>query len=80
MTQRPVGERYRLTLRTLPDDTPLAARLRYVLKWPLHAWGFRAERVEQLHHEAEGGAPPPITADQGQRSLHARWPSRYRLK
>jgi len=71
MSKHPAGERYRLTLRALPGDTPVAIRLRHVLKGLLRAWGFRCERVEQLHQETEADAPQPITADQGERPLRA---------
>jgi hypothetical protein len=62
-------ERYRLTLRALPDNTLVAIRLRHVLKGLLRAWGFRAERVEQLQpdgSEAEQtpALPAPIAGDQ----------------
>jgi len=67
MGQQPAGERYRLTLRALPSDTPVAIRLRHILKGLLRAWDFRCERVEQLHQETEGDAPQPITADRGER-------------
>lgn len=71
MSKPPAGERCRLTLRTLPDDTPVAIRLRHVLKGLLRTWGFRAECVEQLQEETEGD-PPAITADLAERPLRAR--------
>ena len=41
-------ERFRLTLRALPSETPVEIRLRGILKRLLRTWGFRAELVEQL--------------------------------
>lgn len=61
MRHRPNGERYRLTLLALPDDTPVAIRLRCVLKGLLRGWRFRCERVEELPAEPEAKTPPDTT-------------------
>ncbi len=54
---KPNGERFRLTLRDLPDDLPVAIRLRHVLKCLLRAWAFRCERVEEMAAANENQAP-----------------------
>jgi hypothetical protein len=42
------GEQVMITLGALPDDVPLAVRLRCVLKYCLRACRLRAVRVEDV--------------------------------
>ncbi len=63
---KPAGERFTLTIRALPSETPVAVRLRHVLKGMLRAWGFRCERIEQLPDASGENLAPIAAAGQGE--------------